>query len=501
MKNFSNHAGLSLMLPVMLALGGCVTGPSQGTADLRYPVAYLSTPLSTIPGTTDALTGGTQKFVSGGNIQAHWWKVFRSKDLDLVIRTAMARNPTLSAAEATLRESLENYNTRTGSEYYPDVAANLSSKRMKSSPAAAGQPSGTKSSIFDLHNASVDVTYAFDIFGGGQRELDALKAQVDHQRFQLEAAYLSLTANIVTTVVKEASLREQLAALNDIVISEEKQLSLLDRQVVLGGTSRAEVLAQRAQLEQTRASVPPVEKELSQARHQLMLLAGKFPADESAMPIFTLSMLTLPEDLPVTLPSSLAHQRPDIRAAEAMVRAASARVGVASAGLYPQITLSGSYGLQSGRPADLFDPNSTVWNIAGGVIQPLFNGGRLRAQRRASVAAFEAANAQFRQTVLAAYANVADVLRALETDARTLRAQADAQSAAAASLEMSRQQLVAGAVNYIFLLNAQRQYQQSRISLIQARAARLSDTAALFQALGGGWWDPFDQGSAATLKE
>ena len=490
-----------LLAVIVLALGGCHTTQPNGAPGLPAPAAYLSSSLPEIAGTADVPGGGTQKFVPGGNIPAQWWKLFRSDELDRVIRLALANNPTLSAAQATLREARENYNARSGAEYYPDIAAHISSLRMKSSPAAAGLPSGTKGSIFNLQHASVDVTYTFDIFGGGQRELDALRAQVDYQRFQLEAAYLSLTANIVTTVIREASLREQLTALNDIVAAEEKQLSLLERQVALGGASRTEVLAQRAQLEQTRASVPSVEKELSMSRHQLMLLTGNLPADENAVARFTLSMLSLPEDLPVTLPSSLVHQRPDIRAAEALVRAAGARVGVATANLYPRITLSGSYGLQSGSVADLFDANSTVWNIGAGVLQPIFNGGKLRAQRRAFVAAHEAAGAQFRHTVLASYANVADVLRALETGARTLRAQAQARTAAEASLEMTRQQLAAGAVNNIYLLNAERQYQQACIGLIQARAARLSDTAALFQALGGGWWDPFDQGTVVKSKE
>ncbi len=500
MKRMYIPRSLLILLSAM-SLGGCATPLSRGSEAMIPPGAYSAVAVPAMTVATDVPGGSAQKFVSGGDIPALWWTLFKSEELDRLIRQALAQNPTLAAAQATLREAQENYNARAGSEYYPDIAANLSSSRKKSSPAAAGQPSGTKGTIFDLHNVSVDVAYAFDIFGGGQRELDGLKAEVDYQRFQMEAAYLSLTGNIVTTVIREASLREQLIALNDIVASEEKQLSMLEQQMALGGAARTEILAQRAQLEQTRAGVPSVEKELSLVRHQLMVLTGKFPADDSGVANFSLSMIRLPEDLPISLPSALVHQRPDIRAAEALMRAASARVGVANANLYPQITLNGSYGLQSGSMKDLFDANSTVWNLGAGIVQPIFNGGKLRAQQRASMAAYDAAKARFRQTLLTSFGNVADVLRALETDASALKAQADAETAAAASLEMTRQQLVAGAVNYIFLLNAERQYQQARINLIQARAARLSDTAALFQALGGGWWDPFDGRTGVTLKE
>ncbi len=477
----------SLIVLLTLALGGCATGPAWQAPAL--PEAYGAGPLLDRTVVTDAAGGAAQRFMAGKDIPAQWWSLFKSDGLDRLIRIALAQNPTLMAAQATLREAQENYNALAGSEYYPDVSAGVSSKRLKSSPAAAGMPAGTKGTVFDLHNASVNVAYTFDIFGGGRRELEALKAQVEYQRFQLEASYLSLTANVVTTVVREASLREQLAALGDIVVSQEKHLGMLDKQMALGGVSRTEVLAQRAQLEQTRATLPPVEKELAMVRHQLMVLMGRFPADEAGTAPFELSSMTLPEEIPIALPSSLVAQRPDIRAAEALLKAASARVGVATANLYPQITLSGSYGSQAGRASDLFNANSMVWNIGAGVVQPIFNGGRLRAQRRASLAAFDAASAQFRQVVLVSYANVADALRALEADARSLKAQADAEAAARDSLEMIQKQLDVGAVNYVLLLNAERQYQQARISLIQARAARLADTAALFQALGGGWWN------------
>ncbi|MFH0752973.1 MAG: efflux transporter outer membrane subunit [Candidatus Omnitrophota bacterium] len=491
------------LLVILLALGGCATGTSVRPAlIIPTPKTYTSGALSEKTLATNDVPGGnTQQFVLGDDIPAQWWQLFKSEELNRIIRMALSRNPTLAGAQATLREAQENYNARVGSEYYPDISANLSMLRQKSSPAAAGLPDGTKGSIFNLHHASIEVSYTFDIFGSGRKELESLKASVDYQRFQFEAAYLTLTANIVTTVIKEASLREQLSAFNDILSTQEKHLSMLDQQMALGASSRTEILAQRAQLEQTRASLPSIEKELSQVRHQLMVLMGKTPDEESGISNFSLSGITLPEDIPISLPSTLVRQRPDIQAAEALLNVASARVGVATANLYPQIILNGSYGAQAARLENLFDANNMVWNIGAGLIQPIFNGGRLRAQRRSAIAGFEAASAQFCQTVLLSYANVADALRALETDSRTLKAQSDAFAAARDSLEMTQQQLSAGAVNYILLLNAQRQYQQARISLIQARAARLSDTAALFQALGGGWWNRTEPLPVEKLKE
>ncbi len=478
-----------VIILVAVFLTGCAVGQdyraSIGPEVKAYTAAYL--PEKTVA--SDVAGGVAQKFAFGEDIPAQWWTLFKSKELDRIIRTALDNSPTLVSAQATLREAKENYNARVGSEYYPNVSAGFSSSRQKTSPAAAGLPDGSKGSLFNLHNASVDVSYTFDIFGGGRRELEALKAQVDYQRFQLEAAYLTLTSNVVTTVIREAALREQLEALKDILASQSKHLSLLEKQLALGGVSRSEVLAQRAQLEGTRASLPPVEKELAQARHQLTVLTGKLPVEGGDVPEFTFSSISLPQDLPVTLPSSLVRQRPDIQAAEALLRLASARVGVATANLYPQITLNGSYGSQAGRVGDLFDVNSMVWDLGAGVVQPIFNGGTLRAQRRAAKAAFDAASAQFRQAVLLSFQNVADVLRALEADAAAFKAQADAEAAARDSFEMTQKQFKVGAVNYILLLNAERQYQEARIGLIQARSARLSDTAALFQALGGGWWN------------
>jgi NodT family efflux transporter outer membrane factor (OMF) lipoprotein len=419
-----------------------------------------------------------------------------------VVRQALTNNPTLAAAQATLRQSQENLNALVGSALFPSVDANASVSRQKISGAAFGQPNANFSP-FTLYNASVRVSYALDLFGGARRELESLASQVDFQRFQLEAAYLTITSNIVTTAVKEASLRAQLRATQEIVASQEKQLDLVELQFRLGGVTRTDVLAQRGQLAQTRATLPPLEKELEQTRHQLAVLAGRLPSLATTLPEFDLDRLRLPEELPVSLPSSLVRQRPDIRASEALLHAASAQVGVATANLYPQISLSGSYGSEAVTSGTLFSSRTAVWSLGAGVLQPLFHGGELNARHRAAVAAYDQASAQYQERVLLAFQNVADVLRALEADARTLKAQADAEAAARDTLDLTQKQFQLGAVSYLSLLNAERQYQQARISLVQAQAARFADTAALFQALGGGWWNrsPQSDAEAMTSKE
>jgi NodT family efflux transporter outer membrane factor (OMF) lipoprotein len=325
------------------------------------------------------------------------------------------------------------------------------------------------------------------VFGGTRRTLEGARAAVDFQHYQVEATYLALTANVVTTAIREASLRAQLQATNDVLDALRKQLNVLEQQLQLGAIARATVLTQRNQVAQVVATVAPLEKQLAQARHQLSVLAGKLPS-EAGMPEFALGSLALPEQLPVSLPSALVRQRPDIRASEALLHQASALVGVATANQYPQFTLSAAYGSASPTVGELFKGSNAVWNLAAGLTQPIFNGGALSAKRRAAQAAYDQAAAQYRSTVLAAFQEVADSLRALDSDAAALQAQAEAEALASESLGLATQQYRLGAISYLVLLDAQRTYQQSHINLVQAQAARYADTAALFQALGGGWW-------------
>jgi NodT family efflux transporter outer membrane factor (OMF) lipoprotein len=470
------------------ALTGCAVGPDFHTPEAPAATAYTETAMPPETAASPGPGGAAQRLVSGQEIPPQWWELLHSPALDQVIRQALANNPTLAAAQAALRQSRESLSAAYGSSLSPKVDANVSGSHQKITGTAFGEPD-RHFDPFTLYNASVSVSYALDLFGGARRELEALQSQVDFQRFQLEGAYLALTSNVVTTAVKEASLRAQIRATLEISAAQKKQLDLVGRQFQLGGIARSDVLAQRVQLAQTRATLPPLEKELALTRHQLAVLTGRLPAEAADLPEFSLDGLELPQQLPVSLPSSLVRQRPDIRASEELLHAASAQVGVATANLYPQLTLSASFGSETGKLDTLFSPGTAVWNFGGGLLQPLFHGGELSAKRRAAVAAYDQAAAQYRATVLQAFQNVADVLRALDADARTLQAQADAEAAARDSLDLTQKQFQLGAVSYLSLLNAERQHQQTRISLVQAQAARFADTAALFQALGGGWWN------------
>ncbi len=480
-----------------LALIGCAVGPNYHMPEAPAVTAYTSTALPPETAAAPGPGGAAQRLVPGQEIPAQWWTLFHSAALDQMVRQALANNPTLAAAQATLRQSQENVNALVGSVLYPSVNANVSAAREKISGAQFGQPNATFSP-FTLYNASVNVSYALDLFGGARRELEALQSQVDSQRFQLEGAYLTITSNVVTTAVKEASLRAQIRAMQDIIAAQEKQLGLVELQYRLGGATRTDVLAQRSQLAQTRATLPALNKGLSQTRHQLAVLVGKWPNESGALPEFNLDGLQLPEELPVSLPSSLVRQRPDIRSSEALLHAACAQIGVATANQYPQITLTGSYGSMATSSSDLFSHKTAVWSLGAGLLQPVFRGGALSAQRRAAVAAYDQAAAQYRATVLQAFQSVADVLRALEEDANTLKAQADAEAAARDTLDLTQTQFKLGAVSYLSLLNAERAYQEARISLVQAQATRFADTAALFQALGGGWWNRAPQADNAA---
>jgi NodT family efflux transporter outer membrane factor (OMF) lipoprotein len=475
----------------------CAVGPDFKRPAAPDTQAYTTTALPKETASAAVVGGKAQRFIMGERIPDQWWSLFHSEALDRLIRLALADNPTTAAAQAALRQSRENLRAQFGASMLPSIDANLSAGRERFSGAAFGQ-SGGGGTTFELYNASVSVSYVLDVFGGARRELEALQAQVDYQNFLLQGTYLTLAANIVTTAVQEASLRAQLQATREILAEQQQAYDLVQSQFQLGAVSRSDVLVQQTQLAQTRATLPPLENAFYQVRHQLAVLAGKLPGDAGSLPRFDIQTLELPQELPVSLPSSLVRQRPDIQASEALLHAASAQIGVATANLYPSITLTGNYGSVTNKLGELFRPDTIIWNLGAGLLQPLFHGGELLAKRRAAIAAYDQALALYRQTVLQAFLNVADVLRALESDADALKIQSEAEAAARKNLKLTRQQFEFGALSYLSLLVVQRQYQQARISLIQAQATRFADTAALFQALGGGWWYPVQTADDGT---
>jgi len=478
-------------------LAACAVGPDYRAPDTPVAATYTEKPQPERSESAPVQGGDAQRFELGAKISADWWTLFGSPELDALIRTALAGQPSLAAAQAALRQAEENVNAQY-SVLYPSFDASLSARRQRISGATFGNPS-IPSTTFNLYNASVSVTYAVDVAGGARRELEALRAGVDFQRFQVEATYLSLTANVATTAFREASLREQIRATREISQAQDSQLELAEKQFKLGAISGSDLLGQRAQAAQTRATLPPLERALGQTRNQLAVLIGKLPAD-AKLPELDFSNFHLPRELPISVPSELLRQRPDVRQAEAILRQTNARIGVAEALMFPQLTLSGSYGTAAINSRDLFNPGTQLWNIGANLLQPIFHAGQLQAQKRGAEAAYDQAFAQYQLSVLTAFQDVADVLLALEHDARALKAQAEAEAAARESLEVTQQQLKFGAVNYVQLFNAQRQYSLAKFALVQAQAARYADTAALFQALGGGWWNRPEQTGITPVK-
>jgi NodT family efflux transporter outer membrane factor (OMF) lipoprotein len=511
-KQLNNHQRISLTgsglyagigLALSLTLSGCAVGPDFRAPDAPAGAngnAYTPTPISTQTDSAQGFAGDAQRFASGKDIPADWWTVFHSNELDQLVRAAFAHNPSMAGAQAALRQAQENLKAEGGSLLYPNVTGQLGAERQHASAVSTFTPSGE---VFNVYTGSLNVSYTVDVFGATRRTLEGLQAAVDYQRYQLEATYITLSSNVVVTAIREASARGQLKATKEVLESQEKELAVIEKQYAIGAIPRTTLLTQRNQVAQIRVTLPPLEKALAQAQHQLSVYVGKLPS-ESGMPEFDLETLQLPQELPVSLPSNLVRQRPDIRASEALLHEASAQVGVATANQYPQITLSGSYGAAALTPGKLFNGNSTFWSLGAGLTAPLFNAGSLSAKRRAAVAAYDQASAQYQTTVLGAFQNVADTLRALESDATTLKAQMDVEALARESMELTTKQYHLGGTSYLVLVDAERNYQQAHVALVQAQAARYTDTAALFQALGGGWWNrpaPTDTAAVAANEK
>src|ERR1043165_64530 len=485
------------MIAMMLgSLSACLVGADFKTPEPPKVNHYTKPPWLCRTASAPGHGGASQQFIQTKAISAEWWRLFHSPKINKLICRGIANSPNLTAAKATLQEAQQNLNAGIGNGLYPNIGAQVTAQRgsntcffSSSNGTSSVASSGIPSSVFNLFNASLNASYLLDFFGGIRRQIQGLKAQVEYQYFELRAAYLSLTSNIVTTAITIASLHKQICVTKQLIREQAEQLAIIKKQFDLGGVSKIDVVAQQTQLAQTRATLPPLEKNWAQTRHLLAILVGAFPSQRCVIPSLDLDELHLPTTLPLSVPSALVRQRPDIRAAEALWEAANAQVGVATANLYPQITINGSWGKSNTVGSKVFGSQSNLWNIGAGLFQPLFRGGALLAERRAAIAAYDAAAAQYRETVLQAFKNVADTLRAIEADAREMRAQKQAETAAYANLYLVKQQFRLGGVSYLSLLDAQRQYQQTRISLVQAEASRYADTAALFQALGGGWWN------------
>lgn len=474
----------------VVVLSGCAVGPDFHRPVAPSSVSYTAATLPTDTASTDIHGGEIQHLIASRDLPAQWWTLFHSPGLDTLIREAIAANPNVEAAQAALREAEENVAVQQ-TAFFPTVTGNVMGGRNKNSNVLSPTLNTPTMPLFNLYTAEVDVSYSPDVFGLNRRTVESLHAQAEYQRWELEATYLTLASNVAVAAIQEASLRGQIAATEDIVTAETIALAMTKQARALGQMSDLDVAQQKTVLAQTQAAVPPLRKALEQQRDALCALLGRTP-DQEPSEQFTLEDLELPQDLPLSLPSQLVEQRPDIRAAEAQLHSASAAIGIAIANALPNIMLSGNIGTVATETSQLFGPGSGFWTIAGGATQTLFDAGaswhRVSAARRA----FDQSAAQYRGTVVAAFQNVADALHALNDDATALKANAAAEQAARESLRLAQNQFTAGQISHLTLINAEQAYQQTRIAVVQAQASRFADTVALFQALGGGWWNRSD---------
>ena len=468
----------------MLAMvGACAVGPNYHRPTLTPAGGYAVQAVTSTTGDTSA-AARAQRFAYGVDIPGEWWKVFHSQALNDLVERALQANPNVKAAQAALTVARENVLAKHGA-YYPSVDAAVSASKQKTS--AALSPSTSSGALyFSLYTPQVAVSYVPDVFGLNRRTVESLAAQEEAARFQLIATHITLSSNVVAAAIQEASIRAQIDATRQAVAASTHMVEILRAQFTRGYVSRLDLASQESQLAQAAATLPPLLKQLMQQRDLLSALAGRFPSE--ALPdTFALSNFELPEDLPVSLPSQLVEQRPDVRQAEANLHAASAQVGIAVANRLPNITLGATAGSTGLSPSTIFSAANGFWSLAAGLTQPIFQGGTLLHQQRAAEAAYNEAAAQYQSAVITAFQNVADVLNALVQDGDAVKAAAAAATAAKTTLDLAQEQLRVGYTSTLALLNAEQGYQQALITLAQARANRFADTAALFQALGGGW--------------
>jgi NodT family efflux transporter outer membrane factor (OMF) lipoprotein len=470
---------------LVLVLGGCAVGPDFVRPAPPEVTAYTPEKAAS----TLAPSGGepAQRLVSGQAIPAAWWQLFRSPSLDSVVRQAIVGSPTLEAARATLAQAQQAVLQARGA-YYPWVDFAAAVERQQGPSFILGTQPGGSLPVFNLYTLGPTVSFSPDVFDATARRVEQQAALAQNQAFELAAAQLTITGNAVTEALTIASTRLQILAVEDIVADAEKNLALVQQKFEVGRVPRTEVLIAESQLTNDRALLPPLRQQLAAAEDALAVLVGEFPA-EWRRPAFELTDFTLPAELPLSLPSALVHQRPDILAAEAQLHAASAAIGVAVAQMYPTITLSASVETAASDPSSLFQGSGQVWTLLGGLTTPIFHGGALEAQKQGAIAAFRASFATYRQTVLQAFGQVADTLRALDHDAQLVEAERYALEVAAKSLELQRFSYEGGKTDILLLLDAERSYEQARLGYARAQAQRYLDSAQLFVAMGGGWWE------------
>lgn len=468
-----------------LWLAACAVGPNFKTPPAPAVHDYTLQPVTTTVATSKVAGGAAQRLDRSTDVSGQWWTLFHCAPLDALIAQALKHNPDLAAAQAALRVAHENRLAQRGA-FLPSVSASLSASHQRQAGSLAPVPT-SNAFQYNLYTPQLSISYTPDVWGGNRRAAESLKAQEQAARFQLIAAWNTLASNVAVAAIQLASLQTQVDATTQQVDAATKMLALLRYQYAKGYASRVDLAAQEAQLAQAKAALPPLQKQLAQQRDQLAVLTGQFPS-QAPQDRITLDDLHLPGDLPLSLPSQLVEQRPDIRQAQANLHAASAAVGVATAARLPSLTLSADTGSTALVFSKLFTGGTGFWDVAAGITAPIFEGGSLLHQERAAKAAYDESAAQYRSTVLTAFQNVADTLVALDQDAQALQAAANAAQAARLTRDLTQRQLKDGYAGNLQWLAAEQTWQQARSALVQAQANRFADTVALYQALGGGWW-------------
>jgi len=479
--------GISMAL--LAGLGACAVGPNFHRPAPPQATDYGSAPVSGPTVASPGAGGAAQSFTPGLDIPAEWWKLFQSEKLTALVSESLRGNPNLAAAQAALRQSSELYKAQRTS-FLPVVQGSFDAQRARNPVDTLANPTSLAqvNPYYNLFTAQLSLSYAPDVFAGMRRSLEATRAGMNATRFELIATYVTLSSNVVVTAVQEASFRGQIAATRRLLELQHIMTETVERQRALGTASELDLLAQRATEAQTAATLAPLEKQLGQIRDALTALLGRLPSEEPAE-TFTLADLTLPTELPVTLPSKLIEQRPDIRQAEENLHAASAQAGVALADMLPQFAISADTGSAALELNKLLTPYTGFWTVGASLTQTLFDAGALIHRHRAADAALDQAAAQYRGAVILACQNVADTLRALKADAYALAAEDAAEVAARKAFDLARQQRELGTISEVVLMSSEQTYRQAEIALVQAQANRYADTAGLFQALGGGWWN------------
>jgi NodT family efflux transporter outer membrane factor (OMF) lipoprotein len=470
------------LLVILAMLAACAVGPNFVRPSSPAVDRYTVEPLLAA---TVAADNQAQRFTSGAALTADWWRLFQSAELDAVVRQALADNPTLQAAAASLRQSQHQLRAGYG-VFFPQAGAELDAIRERIVPLEEGLQAQPQ--VFNLVTLSGTISYALDIFGGERRMVEGLKAQVDYQRYASQAAYLTLSANVVNTIIARAAYVAEVRVTEQLIALQRQQLKSTEVEVRAGTAPYSDVLSLRSLIAANQATLAPLKQQISHTEDLLATLEGVTPA-KATLPEIELTGLSLPVELPVSLPSDLARQRPDILSSEAQLHAASANIGVATAAMFPSVSLSATYGGAGSSFGNLSAASGRFWSIGPSATVPIFQGGRLWYGRKAAIDAYQVAQATYRQTVLDAFAQVADSLKALEHDAQALQAEVDAQRAAGEALALLQVSYHAGLVAYLDVWAADVQFHEATIGYLQAVAQRYQDTVALFVALGGGWWN------------